>query len=225
MWDCYCSLWYLYVWVVAFPVESLSRGTAPCLGCSNLLWIYWSYQISREHTSTVDIWCLIFPVVFIFIFWEQHRQFWSLHGSSKHYLGYSCEYLHGAAIAHWMLHFSPLNGTYSNIAFWGVCPHALQLYCHWVMMIRIAALSDILPLPTAVGLYCLCVTLWDLSFLPLCQHLRLELLATAVYAADSAYVNQESLHTWAVICPLFAAYHCTWIRVRILHQTYTPEAG
>ena len=33
------------------------------------------------------------------------------------------------------------------------------------------------------------------ALLPLCQPLRLELLATAVYAADSAYVNQESLHT------------------------------
>ena len=95
------------------------------------------------------------------------QKFWSLYGSSKHYLGYSCEYLHGAVIAHWMLHFSALNGTYSNITFWGVCPHASQLYCHWVMMLRIAALSGILLHPTAVRLYCLCVSLWDLSFLPL----------------------------------------------------------
>ena len=125
---------------------------------------------------------------------------------------------------HWMLHFSSLNGTYSNITFWGVCPHALQLYCHWVIMLNIAALSGMLLLPTAAGLYCLCVSLWDLSFLPLCQHLRLELLATAVYAAGSTYVNQESLHTRAFISPLFTAYICLEL-VRIIHQTYTPEAG
>ena len=76
-----------------------------------------------------------------------------------------------------------------------------------------------------------CCSLWHTTapyscwaLLPLYQHLRLELLATAVYAADSAYVNQESLHTWAFISPLFTAYICLEL-VRILHLTYTPEAG